>query len=56
VLNRLFETAEFARYACCLTEATVAAAGGGRWGFEQMAEIEDWFRVWDSSPPLAAVG
>jgi aminoglycoside phosphotransferase (APT) family kinase protein len=52
-LNRLFETAEFARYACCLAEAAGAAAGGERWGFEQMAAVEGWFRLWDSSPPLA---
>jgi Ser/Thr protein kinase RdoA (MazF antagonist) len=55
VLNRLFETAEFARYACCLAEAASEASRGRRWGFEQMAEIEGWFRAWSSSPPLAAV-
>jgi ATP-binding cassette, subfamily B, bacterial len=43
VLNRLFETAEDARYACCLAEAALAARRGERWGFEQMAEIDDWF-------------
>jgi hypothetical protein len=55
LLNRLFETAEFARYACCLAEAATAAATGQPWAFGQMAEIEDWFRTWSSSPPLAAV-
>jgi ABC-type transport system involved in Fe-S cluster assembly fused permease/ATPase subunit/Ser/Thr protein kinase RdoA (MazF antagonist) len=42
-LNRLFETAECARYACCLAEAALAASRGDAWGFEQMAEIERWF-------------
>ncbi len=53
-LNRLFEPAEFARYACCLAEAAAAAASGQRWGFEQMAEIEGWFCAWNSSAPPAA--
>jgi aminoglycoside phosphotransferase (APT) family kinase protein len=52
VLNRLFETAEFARYACCLAEAAGVAASGERWGFEQMAEIEGWFRTWSSAPDV----
>lgn len=42
-LESLFETAECARYACCLAEAALAAARGERWGFEDMAEIESWF-------------
>jgi hypothetical protein len=41
-LNQLFETAECARYACCLAEAALAASRGERWGFEQMREIESW--------------
>lgn len=53
-LNRLFETAEFARYACCLAEAAAAAASGQRWGFEQMAEIEGWFCAWSSSARAAS--
>lgn len=52
VLNRLFETAEFARYACCLAEAAYVAASGERWGFEEMAEIEGWFRTWSSAPDV----
>lgn len=47
-LNQLFETAEYARYACCLVEAATAAGSGERWGFEQMAEIDGWFRAWGS--------
>jgi hypothetical protein len=42
-LNLLFETAENARYACCLAEAALAASRGNRWGFEELAEIETWF-------------
>jgi Phosphotransferase enzyme family len=42
-LNALFETAEYARYACCLADAALAASEGKHWGFEQMAEIERWF-------------
>ena len=42
-LNLLFDTAECARYACCLADPARAAARGERWGFEQLAEIDDWF-------------
>jgi Ser/Thr protein kinase RdoA (MazF antagonist) len=42
-LNLLFETAECARYACCLAAPARAAARGERWGLEQLAEIDDWF-------------
>jgi Phosphotransferase enzyme family len=43
ILNLLFETAEYARYACCLAEAALAASRGERWAFEQLAEIDTWF-------------
>jgi thiamine kinase-like enzyme len=53
-LNLLLETAEYARYACCLSEAARAASRGERWGFDEMAEIETWFdRL---GPVLAGVG
>jgi Ser/Thr protein kinase RdoA (MazF antagonist) len=42
-LNLLFDTAERARYACCLAGPAQAAARGERWGFEQLAEIDGWF-------------
>jgi Ser/Thr protein kinase RdoA (MazF antagonist) len=42
-LNLLFDTAETARYACCLGEAASAAERGEPWAFAQMAEIERWF-------------
>jgi thiamine kinase-like enzyme len=54
MLNLLFETAEYARYACCLAEAALGASQGERWGFEQMAEIESWFTSLE--PVLAADG
>jgi aminoglycoside/choline kinase family phosphotransferase len=41
-LNRVYETAEYARYACCLAEAA-SAASRHAWGFDQLAEIERWF-------------
>ena len=42
-LNLLFETAECARYACCLGVAGLAALEGEAWGFERLAEVETWF-------------
>lgn len=42
-LNLLFETAECARYACCLGGAALAASQGQSWGFEMLAEIDTWF-------------
>jgi Phosphotransferase enzyme family len=48
-LNALFETAEEARYACCLAEAALAASQGEHWGFEQMAEIERWFSTLETA-------
>jgi aminoglycoside phosphotransferase (APT) family kinase protein len=42
-LNLLFDTAEQARYACCLTTPARAAARGERWAFPHLAEIDDWF-------------
>jgi aminoglycoside phosphotransferase (APT) family kinase protein len=50
-LNLLFETAEYARYACCLAEAALAASRGEHWGFEELAEIERWFDRLDRSSP-----
>jgi phosphotransferase family enzyme len=42
-LNLLFETAEYARYTCCLAPAARAAARGKDWAFGQLAEIDAWF-------------
>jgi hypothetical protein len=53
-LNALFETSEYARYACCLAEAALAASQGKSWGREQMAEIDSWFASME--PVLALEG
>jgi thiamine kinase-like enzyme len=53
-LNQLFETAECARYACCLGDAALAASQGERWGFVMLAEIDTWFAR--LQPALAADG
>jgi hypothetical protein len=53
-LNRLFETAEYARYACCLAETARAASRGERWAFAQLAEIDRWFAGLE--PALAVDG
>ena len=53
-LTLLFETAEYARYACCLAEAALAASADERWAFEQMAEIDTWFAALE--PALAVDG
>jgi Ser/Thr protein kinase RdoA (MazF antagonist) len=42
-LNLLFDTAEQARYACCLATPARAAARCERWAFPHLAEIADWF-------------
>jgi hypothetical protein len=53
-LNTLFETAEYARYACNLGDAALAASQGEWWGFPMMEEIERWFA--DLEPVLAGDG
>jgi Phosphotransferase enzyme family len=50
-LNLLFETAEYARYACCLAAAAHAASRGERWAFEELEEIDAWFSGFE--PALA---
>jgi Ser/Thr protein kinase RdoA (MazF antagonist) len=51
-LNLLFDTAETARYACCLGEAASAAEEGEPWGFEQLAEVERWFASLEPALPV----
>ena len=53
-LNRLFETAECARYASCIAGSALAASRGEQWGFEQLVEIESWFATLE--PVLAVDG
>lgn len=54
-LNLLFETAEYARYASCLAEAALAASQGERWGFDQLAEIENWFNEFEPILPAESL-
>jgi Phosphotransferase enzyme family len=42
-LNELFETAEYARYACCLAAAARAALRREWWAFQELEEIDTWF-------------
>ncbi len=51
-LNLLFDTAETARYACCLGEAASAAERGEPWAFAQLAEIERWFASLEPALPV----
>ena len=47
-LNILFETFEFARYACMIIWPAIALwEGGAAWAFEQLEEIERWFQAWE---------
>ena len=53
VLNLLFETAEYARLANCVLWATRAVADGHeRWGYGELASIEQWLD--DLTPSLIA--
>jgi Phosphotransferase enzyme family len=45
-LNLLFDTAECARYACCLSWPAIALLhDGADWGFAALAEIDAWFQA-----------
>lgn len=52
ILDLLFETAEYARYACCVAGPALAASRAEPWGFERLAEVESWFA---SLEPVLAV-
>ncbi len=44
-LNRVFETAEYGRYANCIIWPVLALLrDGSAWGWEALAEVEQWFR------------
>jgi hypothetical protein len=46
-LNMLFETFEFARYACLTIWPAIALwESGAFWALEQLEEIERWFQTW----------
>lgn len=53
-LNVLFETAEFARFANCIIWPVVALVHDHLgWGFDELANVEQWFQGWE--PVLPAV-
>jgi phosphotransferase family enzyme len=47
-LNIIFETFEFARYACLIIWPAIALwESGADWALEQLEEIERWFQAWE---------
>jgi hypothetical protein len=47
-LNMIFETFEFARYACLMIWPAIALwESGPDWALEQLEEIERWFQAWE---------
>ena len=51
-LNVLFETAEFARFANCIIWPAVALAHDRLdWGFDELANVDQWFESWTSVLP-----
>ena len=47
-LNLIFETFEYARYACLLIWPAIALGeSGADWALEQLEEVERWFETWD---------
>jgi hypothetical protein len=52
-LNFLFETFEFARYACLMIWPAIAIwESGTDWALEQLEEIQRWFEVWEPIFPV----
>jgi Phosphotransferase enzyme family len=51
-LNILFETFEFARYACLIIWPAIALwESNAAWALEQLEEIERWFQTWEAVFP-----
>lgn len=51
-LNIIFETFEFARYACLMIWPAIALwESEAAWALEQLEEIERWFQIWESVFP-----
>jgi Phosphotransferase enzyme family len=47
-LNLIFETFEYARYACLLIWPAIALwESGADWALEQLEEVERWFEAWE---------
>ncbi len=52
-LNFLFETAEFARFANCIIWPALALVHDRiGWGFEELANVEQWFDHWEPVLPV----
>lgn len=51
-LNMIFETFEFARYACLMIWPAIALwESGAAWALEQLEEVERWFQAWEGVFP-----
>ena len=54
-LNVLFETAEFARFANCIIWPALALVHDHPgWGFDELANVEQWFESWEPVLPEEA--
>jgi len=52
-LNLIFETFEYARYACQMIWPAIALwESGSAWALEQLEEIERWFLAWEGIFPM----
>jgi len=52
VLNLLFETAEFARFANCIIWPALALLHDNfGWGFDELANVDQWFKSWEPVLP-----
>lgn len=51
-LNTIFETCEYARYACQMIWPAIALwESGASWAVEELEEIERWFQAWKAVLP-----
>lgn len=51
-LNAIFETCEYARYACQMIWPAIALwESGASWALQQLEEIDRWFQAWEAVLP-----
>jgi thiamine kinase-like enzyme len=51
-LNIIFETCEYARYACQIIWPAIALwESGASWALEELEEVERWFQTWEAVLP-----
>jgi len=51
-LNAIFETCEYARYACQMIWPAIALwESGASWALQELEEIERWFQAWEAVLP-----